>query len=116
MSVDLTAMSPNGAGGLCYPWNGTGVLTIAKTGDMITLPGEGTICQIGTSTSSLSAQGTFDYENGTGGLANAAGQGTLAFTTEMAATPTTSDPAARAATAIKVIDSIISWFKRTFGK
>jgi hypothetical protein len=77
MSIDLTDATPNGAGGFCYPWNGTGLLTEAKNGATISLPGQGRICEIGTSTSSLSAEGTFNFENGTGRLAGASGEGNL---------------------------------------
>lgn len=62
------------------------MLTAAKTRDTITLPGQGRICQIGTSTTSLSAQGTFDFQNGTGKLAGVGGQGSLEFTTGPSAT------------------------------
>jgi hypothetical protein len=93
ISVDLTLSSPNGAGGSCYPWNGIGLLSVRDS--TITLPQHGRICEVGASAVRLSGEGTYDLEQGTQRLANANGQGILAFTIQPASGTATAQVASQ---------------------
>ena len=85
MLVDLTESSSNGAGGLCYPWNGLGLLAISSS-TSITLHEHGSMCEDDDSTE-LVVAGDFDLEEGKGLFSGAQGRGDISFNLESAAAP-----------------------------
>lgn len=82
MLVDLTESSSNGAGGLCYPWNGLGVFAISSS-NSITLHQHGSMCE-DDDASELIVAGDFDLEAGKGLFSGAQGRGEIAFNLESA--------------------------------
>ena len=77
MLVDLSESSSNGAGGLCYPWNGLGLLAISAS-TSITLHEHGSMCEDDDS-NELIVAGDFDLEEGKGLFSGAQGRGEIAF-------------------------------------
>jgi hypothetical protein len=77
----LSDATSNGGGGLCWPWNGVGVLAPSATAS-VTLAEQGRLCEAGASTDNLNAEGSVELESGTGVLAGINGQGTLTFRIE----------------------------------
>jgi hypothetical protein len=82
MLVDLTDSLSNGAGGVCYPWNGLGVLAISSK-NTITLDEQGRLCE-DDDASELIASAAFDIADGKGLYAGAQGRGTISFNLEPA--------------------------------